>query len=176
MKHSFHALLASLALGAGLACAQPASPAPTHTPTPLPSVSLPAELERVLRDYEKAWMAKDATGLAALFVRDGFALPNGSAPVQGAAELQAYYQANAGTPLALRALAFGTAGDLGYILGGYAVEKGAPDVGKFTLVLRRGPDGRWRIVSDMDNPNPSRKRPPVSPTPGAPAQPTQKPA
>jgi ketosteroid isomerase-like protein len=31
------------------------------------------------------------------------------------------------------------------------------DVGKFTLTLRKGADGRWLIVSDMDNGNrPSR--------------------
>ena len=29
---------------------------------PLPSIALPPELERVLRDYERAWAAGDAAG------------------------------------------------------------------------------------------------------------------
>jgi hypothetical protein len=44
-------------------------------------------------------------------------------------------------------------GPVGYILGGYASEKGKEDDGKFTLTLRRDAAGRWWIVSDMDNSN-----------------------
>ena len=36
----------------------------------LPSVTLPAPLARVMTDYEKAWGAQDAAGLAALFTED----------------------------------------------------------------------------------------------------------
>jgi hypothetical protein len=54
--------------------------------------------------------------------------------------------------LALRAFAFANEGSIGYILGGYAPEVGEPDSGKFTLTLRAA-DGRWLIVSDMDNGN-----------------------
>jgi len=42
---------------------------------------------------------------------------------------------------------------VGYVIGGYARQKGEPDVGKFTLTLTRRADGRWLIVSDMDNGN-----------------------
>jgi len=31
--------------------------------------------------------------------------------------------------------------------------KGEPDGGKFTLTLRKAGDGRWLIMSDMDNGN-----------------------
>jgi hypothetical protein len=48
-----------------------------------PSIQLPAELERVLRDYEIAWQNKDAPALAALFAEDGFVLSSGSPPVRG---------------------------------------------------------------------------------------------
>jgi len=71
----------------------------------------------------------------------------------------------AGDPLALRALAYATSGPTGYIIGAYGLARGEPDVGKFTLTLRRGGDGRWLIVSDMDNGN---GRP--VPTPSAPYQ------
>lgn len=126
---------------------QPAAPGDS-----MPSVTLPAALDRVLRDYERAWGARDAAGLAALFAEDGFVLQLGRPPVRGRAAIRAAY-AGAGGPLRLRAFAYATSGDLGYILGGYAGGAGAADDGKFTLTLRRARDGRWLIASDMDNPN-----------------------
>ena len=118
----------------------------------LPSVELPAELDRVLRDYEKAWEARDAAALAALFAEDGFVLANGRPPVRGRTAIEAHY-AGQGGPLVLRALAYAAEGPVGYVIGGYARRRGELDAGKFTLTLRRGPDGRWLIVSDMDSAN-----------------------
>jgi len=118
----------------------------------LPSVTLPPELDRVLRDYEAAWAAKDATRLAKLFAEDGYVLPGGSPPVKGRAAIEAYYTGHGG-PLFLRAIAFATEGKVGYIIGGYTGAAGSPDEGKFTLTLRKGSDGRWLINSDMDNSN-----------------------
>jgi ketosteroid isomerase-like protein len=119
---------------------------------PLPSVTLPPELARVLTDYETAWQRKDAKALAALFTEDGFVLSSGVPPVRGRASIEKHYT-GAGGPLALRALAFATDGSLGYIIGGFAGERGKPDEGKFTLTVRKGADGRWLIQSDMDNGN-----------------------
>lgn len=120
-----------------------------------PTVELPAALARVLTDYEAAWIRKDAAALASLFVEDGFVLPPWHPPVRGRAAIEKYY-ADAGGPLALRAIAFRAKGNVGYIIGGYARVKGEPDRGKFTLTLRRGAGGRWLIVSDMDSPNQQR--------------------
>ena len=53
----------------------------------------------------------------------------------------------------LRAFAYAMHGGVGYILGGYTAKRGLPDSGKFTLTLRKGADGRWLIMSDMDNSN-----------------------
>lgn len=63
--------------------------------------------------------------------------------------------------LSLRALAYAAEESLGYIIGEYTTERGQPDIGKFTLTLRKQPDGRWMIVSDMDNSNrrPQRRSP-----------------
>ena len=116
------------------------------------SVDLPPELARVLTDYEAGWKAGDAAALASLFTEDGFVLPNGRAPVKGRAAIQKVYTRN-GAPLSLRAFAYATHGDVGYIIGGYSAERGKPDDGKFTLALRKAPDGRWLIVSDIDNSN-----------------------
>jgi len=123
-----------------------------NLPPSLPSVTLPAELDRVLRDYEAAWGAKDPARLAKLFAEDGYVLPGGSPPVKGRSAIETYYTGHGG-PLFLRAIAFATEGKVGYIIGGYTGTAGAADEGKFTLTLRKGSDGRWLINSDMDNGN-----------------------
>lgn len=120
-----------------------------------PSIQLPAELARVLTDYEVAWRNNDAPALAALFAEDGFVLSSGSPPVRGRLEIEKHYVGQGG-PLVLKALAFATEGSVGYIIGEYSRQAGEPSVGKFTLTLRKGPDSRWVIMSDMDNGN-SRK-------------------
>jgi len=119
---------------------------------PLPTITLPAPLQRVLTDYETAWRNKDAVALAALFAEDGFVLSSGSPPVRGRAAIEKHY-AGAGGPLALRAIAFGIDGALAWIVGGFARSAGEPDNGKFTLTLKRDKSGRWLINSDMDNGN-----------------------
>lgn len=117
-----------------------------------PGVELPAELQRVLTEYEEAWAARDADALAALFAPDGFVLPNGRPPVRGREAIRSFYESHGG-PLSLRAITYAMEGDVAYIIGGYAPEPGVPDTGKFTLTLRRGESGRWLIVSDMDSMN-----------------------
>lgn len=118
----------------------------------LPSVELPPDLERVLRDYEKAWSARDAAALAALFAADGFVLARGRPPVRGRRAIQEHYTGQGG-PLSLRAIAYAAEDSVAYIIGGYAARPGAADDGKFTLTLRKESDGRWLIVSDMDSSN-----------------------
>ena len=128
--------------------AQPAAPAAAaHA-----SVTLPPALDRVLRDYERAWTARDPDALAALFAEDGFVLRTGAPPVRGRAAIRDVYR-GAGGPLTLRAIDFAHAEGVGYIIGGYAMSAGTTDAGKFVLTLRRGAGGRWLISADMDNPN-----------------------
>ena len=141
-------LIALALVSAIVAGAAPSSPAETT----LPSVTLPPELARVLTGYEKAWAAKDAAALASLFAEDGFVLQRNKPPVRGRDGIANAY-AGAGGPLALRALAYAAQGDVGYIIGAYAARAGEPDDGKFTLTLKKAADGRWLIMSDMDNGN-----------------------
>lgn len=117
-----------------------------------PSIELPPDLARVLRDYEAAWGRRDAAALARLFAEDGYVMANGGVPVKGRAAIEKHYT-GAGGPLFLRAFAYAAEGPVGYILGGFTGQQGATDAGKFTLTLRKGGDGRWLIVSDMDSPN-----------------------
>lgn len=119
---------------------------------PEPSVTLPPALARVLTDYEAAWRSRDAAALSRLFAENGFVLPNGKMPVRGRAAIQQYYTGQGG-PLALRAIAYGAEGKVGYIIGAFARQAGDADAGKFTLTLTKGSDGRWLIMSDMDSMN-----------------------
>lgn len=141
------------AVPAGSVVAQSATatrPAEQQAPE-LPSVTLPPELDRVLRDYERGWRSGDAAALAALFSEDGFVLQGGRPPVRGRAGIQSAYSGTAGGALRLRALAYATADTLGFIIGAYGYGDEPGDMGKFTLTLRRAPGGRWLIFSDMDN-------------------------
>lgn len=117
----------------------------------LPSIVLPPELERVLRDYERAWSAGDEEALVALFTPDGFV--RGEAGwIRGTAAIEARY-ANASGDLRLRALAFAQGETAGYIIGayGYGAAAAVSDRGSFVLALRRGPSGRWLIAADLDH-------------------------
>lgn len=131
----------------------------------LPTVDLPPEVDRVLQDYARAWQANDAAALARLFAADGLALPSGQPPAQGAESIRKAYSQGAGMPLSLRPIAFGTSGELAYVIGGFGPAADKPEFGKFTLVLRRNAEGRWLIVSDMDNGNAPMRPPPPQPQP-----------
>jgi ketosteroid isomerase-like protein len=118
--------------------------------TALPSVVLPPDLDRVLRDYERAWQARNTEALVSLFVAAGFVMQPQRPPVRGQAGLRQSYQ-GAGGPLCLRALAFAQSGSVGYIIGAYRYQSVGNDVGKFVLALRRDDGKRWLIAADMDN-------------------------
>ncbi|HEU0079258.1 MAG TPA: DUF4440 domain-containing protein [Longimicrobiaceae bacterium] len=154
------ATLAALCIPAAVAAQQPGPPAAEAR---LPSVQLPPELDRVLRDYERAWQARDAAALAALFTDDGMVLGNGRPPARGSAAVRRAY-AGQGGPLSLRAFAFAAGDTVGYIIGAFAEQAGQPDAGKFVLALRRTPGAPWRIAADIDNLNQMPRR---APAPGA---------
>lgn len=126
---------------------------PPATPPPLPSITLPAELDRVLRDYERAWRGGDEAALAALFTADGF-VAAGQGWVRGRDAIRAHYATSQGD-LTLRALAFAVQDTVGYIVGayGYGDASPVPDRGKFVLALRRERGGPWLIAADLDQSN-----------------------
>lgn len=126
---------------------------PTVAPAPLPTVALPTELARVLRDYERAWRANDVDGLIALFTSDGTVMQPGRPAARGPAGLASVYKGQGGGALRLRPFAFGAADTVAYILGAYGYGEATNDEGKFTLTLRRARGGKWLIASDMDNGN-----------------------
>lgn len=150
MKRAILAVMLGLTVVVSPLSAQHPVPA---TSTALPSVPLPPELDRVLRDYERAWRAGDAAAVAALFAEDGFVLQGGRPPARGRSAIHAAYAGHGGGPLRLRALAFATGETIGYIVGAYGYGDTPGDIGKFTLILHRVPGQQWLIFSDMDNPN-----------------------
>ena len=136
------------------------NPAPAAAETaPLPSVTLPPEVDRVLRDYERAWRSGDATAVAALFAEDGYLLQSGRNAIRGRAAIANAYKGQAGGSLRLRAFAYATSDTTGYILGAYGYGEGdnVPDMGKYTVTLRRARGGPWKLFSDMDNGNQQRR-------------------
>ena len=157
--HMGRAVLGLLGLlVAGAAAAQ----APSAARDVMPSVTLPTEIDRVLRDYERGWRSRDAAALAALFTDDGFVLSNGRPPVRGRAAIAEAY-AKAGGELNLRPIAYATDGALGHVIGVYSHGAGQPETGKFVLALERDGD-RWRIAADMDNANQREARPAPPPS------------
>ena len=131
-----------------------ASPALAQAPAVarLPSIDLPADLDRVLRDYEKFWRAGDVASLASIFTDDGFASRPGGW-VRGHEAIKDAYSRMAGGDLKLRALAYAVSDTVGYIVGAYAYGPTADtrDNGKFVLALRRARGGPWKIASDLDS-------------------------
>ena len=125
----------------------------------LPDAALPPDLDRVLRDYERAWRAGDAKAIAALFTEDGILLQNNRSPIRGRPAIQAVYEGDRGSPLRLRAIAYAAEDTVGYIVGGYRYGDAPHDMGKFTITLQRGLGKPWLISSDMDSMNaPSKPR------------------
>ena len=144
---SFFPLLATLAL---LAFPLTARGQAQSTPAALPSVQLPAELDRVLRDYEKAWRASDGAGLSELFADGRVVMTNSGRAVMGRAAVRELYSRGGG-PLFLRAVAYAMDDTVAYIIGGYAVREGENDAGTYVLTLVRPTRaGKWLISADMD--------------------------
>ena len=127
--------------------------APPTPPSPvsLPSINLPPELDRVLRDYEKSWRAGDENGLAALFTPDGF-VPSNTGFVRGRDAITNQYKDQQGE-LQLRALAYAVSDTVGYIVGAFGFGTDGIDRGKYVLALRRPRGGQWLIAADIDQSN-----------------------
>jgi hypothetical protein len=123
----------------------------SQAPAPLPSVALPPELDRVLRDYEKHWKASNGSALSDLFTDDGFI--NRGGWIRGRDAIRQAYSASSGGDLRLRAVGYAAGDTVGYIVGGYRYGEAANDGGKFVLALRRAPRGEWKIAADLDAAN-----------------------
>ena len=137
------------------ACA-PKSDAPASADTPAAPVALSAtELEAVRAvdaAFASAMNAKDTTALFAIYTPDAKLMPPDSPALEGAA----------GHPVLLGLLAGGASGfslnsteaygvgDLAYMVGTATFTMdGVQHTVKYTEVLRKGADGKWRYAVDM---------------------------
>ena len=118
----------------------------------LPSVNLPPELDRVLRDYERHWQGRDGAALSMLFTEDGF-IQRGGPWIRGRDLIRTAYSQIASGDLRLRAVGYAAADTVGYIIGAYRYGAATSDGGKFVLALRRAPRGEWKIAADLDAAN-----------------------
>ena len=140
--------LSSLLLGFGLfavACAPPAAPAALSA----------AELDAVKAvnvAAATAFNAKDTTAFFALWAADAKVLAPDSPVLDGAAGHPPYTSLMAGGASEMtltETTAYGV-GDLAYVVGMCSWKMGgARDSVKYTEVLRKGTDGKWRYVVDM---------------------------
>ncbi len=125
-----------------------------------PKAATAEELSQMNRDFVKALNAKDAVAAANCYTEDATILPPNEAPVKGRANILKYWEG------AIAAGAFdaevtttetGSNGDFGYEIGRFQVKTKMPDGkilvdrGKYTELLKRGADGKWKSTHEMWN-------------------------
>jgi uncharacterized protein (TIGR02246 family) len=129
-----------------------------------------AKIRGVMRDYEKSWLANDEEGVMRLFTEDAVLLPHhGVEPRVGKSAARAFWFPKGGPPTTVTELShtideIGGSGDLAYLRGhsrvawttgtGVSARKSG-NAGTVLVLLRRQPDGSWRITHQMwdDPPN-----------------------
>jgi len=115
---------------------------------PLVAVELPAELNRVIQEWERATRTGDSVSVAALFTADGL-LGQPTGWVRGQDAIRAAVGNQGPTDVRVRAHAFSIGESVATVTGSLADEASTTirDVAKVTFALRRGRDGKWLIES-----------------------------
>ncbi len=124
------------------------------------------EVKKAIEDknaaLKKAYDRGDATGCVAVFVEDAVMMPPNQPMVRGKEAIKALIQGwidDIGGTISNPMMEFGVEGDLAYQVATYAFrETKRPDQGKFVEILRRQPDGSWKVyltIYNSDNPLPS---------------------
>lgn len=149
----------------GLACA--------HAPAPRTDDRAAAEaLREVQETYRRAWLANDASAVLGVFAPDAVLLPHhGLNPVLGVDAIRQFWFAP-GPPTGITLLELeyeeiAAEGDRGLVRGRSRVEwtvrRGSElerwaNAGTFLTLLRRGPDGVWRITHHVWDDPPNQRR------------------
>ena len=144
-------------MGAGAA---PAAAAPA---------GLSAEDETAIREADVAWAkaasAGDATAITAFYASDAVLLPPGSPPLKGSEEIGKFFSgmtSNFSGPFELKTSGVEGRGDLAFSTGEYtatltpkkAGAKPMPtETGKYLGVMKKQPDGSWKLIYDIWNTN-----------------------
>ena len=163
-------VLSALSLIAVAACA-PASGA--AKPDSATAAADQQAIGKVRDAYAAAFKAGDASAIAALYTSDGLTQPNNQPTASGTAGITASVKASFDqlniVSFTLTPVKTEASGNLGYDIGTYAftaTPKPKGDTikaeGRYVVILRKGDDGTWKAVADMDN------LPMMPPAPAAP--------
>jgi len=122
-----------------------------------------AAVTEVRTKYQAAYNAGDAAAIAALFGDDAVSLPDHHGPLQGRGAILKYFQDTFAQYNAAMTIVPGdtdVSGSLAHEHGTYTIKvtpkaggDTVADDGKYVMILKRGPDGAWKIHHDMDNSN-----------------------
>ena len=117
-------------------------------PPTLPETGLPPEIDRVIRDWERAMKAGDPSSFTALFTADGL-LGDASGWIRGSGAIRAAAANFNLEDLRVRAHGYSVADTVATVAGSLADLTGNPvrDVANVTFTLRLGGSGRWLIGS-----------------------------
>ncbi len=126
-----------------------AVPLPAATPTP-PDAD---EALGILTLYQSAYNRQDSSALAALYAEDAILLPPDCPMIRGRQAIERFWRQSIRSGLRLRILTSGVSSDVAFVVGTYFFARGGVGGkgGKFTMGLKREPNGSWRIASDMWN-------------------------
>jgi predicted TIM-barrel fold metal-dependent hydrolase len=130
----------------------------THLPSPaalklvndpqLPAIELPEDLARLLRDREKGW--NDKSALTSLFTEDSLVLDNREPLwIRGRDEVTTFLAGKFAKPYHMTPVTYAVEGSTGHIAGYFTRnDASARHFGHFLVVLKKGPDGVWRIAAE----------------------------
>ena len=168
-----------IGLGALLVCAGACQPSPgTKSPAGSAGDSSPAGLssadEAAVRAVDAAWQraanAGDGAAIGAIYAADATILPPGDTARQGAAVAKYWSDMLAGATVSMTLATAHVqgSGDLAFATGAYhlaVTPKAAgakplpPEDGKYLEVMKKQPDGSWKIIYDIWNANTPPARP-----------------
>ena len=133
------------------ACAPKAdAPATPAAPEPLSAAELDA-VKAVDAAFAAGMNAKDTAAVFAIYADDAAVMPPDSPTLVGAAAHQALagFLAAGATDFVLTPTTAYGIGDLAYVVGTATYKMGGvPETVKYSEVLRKGADGKWRYVVD----------------------------
>jgi uncharacterized protein (TIGR02246 family) len=172
MRHS-NMVLSALALVGVAACAPPGGAAKPDSATAAADIQA---IGKVRDSFTAAFKAGDVAALTALYVSDGLTQPDNQPTGTGSAGIadsfKKFFDQFNITAFTLTPVKTEASGDLGYDIGTYTFTatmkpKGdtAKTEGRYVVVLRKGTDGTWKAIADMDNLPTMPPMPPAAPAP-----------
>jgi ketosteroid isomerase-like protein len=131
-----------------------------------------SDAEAFVEQYLSTFNAADPVALAGLYAEDGLILPPAGGTVRGREAIRKFWSDSSRTQLSFHMLQKNVCGETGFFAGTYTArenrsgrlylaspfarlgspsqpDKPSPVSGNFTLCVRRGDDGQWRVASDM---------------------------